>query len=295
VEADPKARPSVWRQGELRLGLSYRFEPGAADDGVTMHVGLAALGALRPVGFDWLVPAFRAELLTALIRGLSKEQRKPLVPIPDLVAEILGSVKPRSAPLTEVLSAELERRRGVRVAVDAWRPEELPAHLRMRFSVEDEEGGVVAVGDDLGALREQVRPRLQAELAAAAPGLVRHGQTRWAFGTLPRAIGLGATSGAAQAYPALVDEGETVGVQLLDTPPAQADAMRLGTLRLLTLTTPSPARWVRERLDLPAQVALAGRQPRHRAGCRVGQRRAPPARAGRVARGPSAPGTESSA
>ncbi len=257
AEVDPKARPAVWKQGELRLALSYHFEPGADDDGITAHVPLAALGTLRPVGFEWLVPAFRAELLTALIRGLSKEQRKPLVPVPDLVAEILAGVKPRSAPLLEVLSAELERRRGVRVAASEWKVEELPAHLRLSFSVEDEQGSVIAVGEDLDLLREQVRPRLQAELAAAAPGLERTGETRWAFGTLPRAVGLPGTSGAVQAYPTLVDEGEAVGVRLLDTPLAQADAMRLGTLRLLDLGVRNPTRWVRDRLDLPTQVALA--------------------------------------
>ena len=253
---DPKARPSVWKQGELRLPLSYRFEPGTPDDGVTAHVALSALGQLRPVGFDWLVPALRPELVTALLRGLPKELRKPLVPVPDLVAELLAGVKPRSAPLLAVLSAELERRRGVRVAPDAWRPDELPPHLRMTFSVEDDQGRVVAVGDDLDALREQLRPRLREALAAAAPGLERTGETTWAFGTLPASVVVGGAGGAAAAHPALVDEGDTVGVRLLDTPLAQADAMRLGTLRLLALRTSSPIRWVRDRLDLRAQVAL---------------------------------------
>ncbi|MDQ3632030.1 MAG: ATP-dependent RNA helicase HrpA [Actinomycetota bacterium] len=257
AELDPKARPDVWKQGELRLVLTYRFEPGAPDDGVTAHVPLATLGHLRPVGFDWLVPAFRAELLTALIRGLPKELRKPLVPVPDLVAEILEGVKPRSAPLLELLSAELERRRGVRVPASVWRPDELPVHLRMTFSVEDDQGRVVALGDDLDILRERVRPQLQSELAAAAPELERTREKRWAFGTLPGAVELPGTQGAVRAYPALVDEGETVGVRLLDTPLAQADAMRLGTLRLLTLTTPSPARRIRDRLELATQVALA--------------------------------------
>ncbi|MCW3012686.1 MAG: hrpA, partial [Solirubrobacterales bacterium] len=257
VEVDPKARPATWKQGELKLPLTYRFDPGAPDDGVTVHVPLAALGQLRPVGFDWLVPAFRAELVTALLRGLPKELRKPLVPVPDLVAELLASVKPRSAPLLEVIGAELERRRGVIVPIGLFRPEELPPHLRMTFSVEDEEGRVVGVGDDLDALREQLRPALQAELTAAAPDLERTGQTRWTFGELPRAVEHPGTGGAVQAYPALVDEGASVGVRLLDTPLAQADHMRLGTLRLLDLTTPSPLRWVRDRLDLPTQVALS--------------------------------------
>ena len=257
AKLDPKARPDTWKQGELRLALSYRFEPGAGGDGVTVHVPLAVLGRLRPVGFDWLVPAFREELLTALIRGLGKELRKPLVPVPDLVAEILGAVKPRSAPLLEVLTAELERRRGVRVPAGAWKVGALPGHLRMTFSVEDERGGVLALGHDLDALRERLRPQLRAELAAAAPGLQATGQTRWTFGTLPQAVDLPGTQGAAQAYPALVDEGRAVGVRLVDSPSAQADAMRLGTLRLLALTVDSPDRRVRDRLDLHAQVRLA--------------------------------------
>ncbi len=83
---DPRARPTAWKQGDLVLALTYRFEPGAPDDGVTVHVPLTALGELRPIGFDWLVPAFRLELVTALMRGLPKELRKPLVPVPDVAA-----------------------------------------------------------------------------------------------------------------------------------------------------------------------------------------------------------------
>jgi hypothetical protein len=36
-------RPSRWRQGELELALSYRFAPGAPDDGITVHVPLEEL------------------------------------------------------------------------------------------------------------------------------------------------------------------------------------------------------------------------------------------------------------
>ena len=42
---DPRARPDSWRQGDLELALSYRFEPGTDDDGVTVHVPLHALSA----------------------------------------------------------------------------------------------------------------------------------------------------------------------------------------------------------------------------------------------------------
>ena len=69
--ADGLARrgwPATWRQGDVELELTYRFEPGAPDDGVTAHVPLRAPGAVRSERFEWLVPALRRELLTALLR-----------------------------------------------------------------------------------------------------------------------------------------------------------------------------------------------------------------------------------
>src|SRR3954468_16862299 len=92
---DPRARPTAWKQGDLLLPLSYRFDPGSPNDGVTVHVPLTALGQLRPVGFEWLVPPSRLELVTPLIRSLPKELRKPLVPVPDVAADVLARLKPR--------------------------------------------------------------------------------------------------------------------------------------------------------------------------------------------------------
>ncbi|MEA2320590.1 MAG: ATP-dependent helicase HrpA [Solirubrobacteraceae bacterium] len=244
--------PTAWRQGELTLPLSYRFEPGVEDDGVTVHVPLAALAQLRPVGFDWLVPGLRAELVTTLIRSLPKDLRRPLVPVPEVTAQLLAELEPRRRPLLDALAEGLERLRGVRVPREAWDPTRLPPHLRMRFCVEDQDGAPIAAGHDLDRLREEVRPRLRAQLAAAAPELERHGLRSWTIGTLPREVTLPGTQ--LPAYPALVDEGETAGVRVLDTPQAQRAAMVAGTKRLLLLSVPSPVKSVR--MDNATQLAL---------------------------------------
>jgi ATP-dependent helicase HrpA len=256
--ADPRALPDAWRQGEHTLRLSYRFDPSSDADGVTAHVPLALLGGLRPTGFDWLVPGLRHELVVALLRALPKDLRRPLVPIPDAAERLLAAMRPRSGPLTEVLAAALEATRGVRVPPGTWDLAALPPHLRMSFRVEDEDGAPLAEGFDLDALREALRPRLRARLAAAAPELERHGLRAWELGALPREVGLPGTGDGVRAYPSLVDEGDAVGVRILDTPGAQAAAMRAGTRRLLALTVPSPVRFVQDRLPLHAQLALAG-------------------------------------
>src|SRR5918997_3269198 len=80
----------------------------------------------------------------------------------------------------------------------------------------------------------------------------------WELDALPKAVALPGTGGAIRAYPALADEGETVGVEVLDTPEAQAAAMRAGTRRLLSLGIPSPLRAVQDRLGMAAALSLSG-------------------------------------
>ena len=219
---------------------------------------LKLLPQLKPIGFDWLVPALRPELVTALIRSLPKELRRPLVPVPEVAAAALAAMKPRSEPLLDALARELERLRGVRIPPDAWALDRLPPHLRMTFRVEDERGALVAEGDDLDALREQVRPRLREELAAAAAPLERHGLRRGRSATLPKVVALPGTGQAVRGYPALVDEGDAVGVRVLETPRGAARGDAAGTRKLLALSVPSPIRHVQGRLSNAEQLALAG-------------------------------------
>jgi ATP-dependent helicase HrpA len=248
---DEREWPATWRQGDLALDLSYRFEPGAPDDGVTVHIPLRLLGQVRADRFEWLVPGLREELVTTLMRGLPKELRRPLVPIPATAARALAGLEPRRRPLAADLS------RLVGVPAEAWDFSRLPPHLRMTFRIVDERRGVLAEGDDLADVRAQVRPLLREELTAAASRLERTGLTSWdRIGSLPREVTLRGTGQAVRAYPALVDEGSTVGVRVLETPAAQRTSMRAGTRRLLLLGVPSPARFVLDRLDNAARLAL---------------------------------------
>ncbi|WP_104157426.1 ATP-dependent RNA helicase HrpA, partial [Mycobacterium avium] len=83
-------RPDSWRAGDVTLPLTYRFQPGAADDGVTVHVPIDVLARLGGDEFAWQVPALREELVTALIRSLPKDLRRNFVPAPDTARAVLG-------------------------------------------------------------------------------------------------------------------------------------------------------------------------------------------------------------
>jgi ATP-dependent helicase HrpA len=247
-------RPAVWKQGSLDLALSYRFDPGSAADGVTVHIPLASLGAVRGVGFEWLVPAFRSELVVTLLRSLPKRLRTPLVPIPDAATALLATVTPRSGPLLEVLAEAIERTRGVRIGAGDWSLDDLPAHLHMTFTVEDEDGTALASGRSLDAVREELRPRLRARLERAAPALARHGMHGFDMPSLPRTVTL---AGGLTGFPALVDERDAVGVRVCETAAEQELTMARGTRRLLRLTVASPRRWVIGELGTQLTLTLA--------------------------------------
>ena len=246
----PGDYPDTWRQGDLELPLRYRWAPGDDDDGVTVEVPLPLLAVVEATGFDWHVPGARAELVAALVRTLPKDLRRRLVPAAEVAAAVAAECGPEDGPLREVVARRLSSLAGTPVPVTAWPGEVLPAHLRMRFEVIDDDGRPLAAGRDLVELRTLLAPRLRAAVAAVAPEVARTGMTAWELGDLPRVV----ARGPLRAYPALVDEGESVGVALLDSPEAQAASMWAGTRRLLLLAVPAASRLERR---LPSEIALA--------------------------------------
>ncbi|MFF4653214.1 ATP-dependent RNA helicase HrpA [Streptomyces sp. NPDC001380] len=253
--------PDHWQQGKLRLRLTYQFEPGSDADGVTVHVPLPVLNQVTSEGFDWQIPGLREDLVTALIRSLPKAVRRNFVPAPNFAKAVLQKLTPRQEPLLPALERELRRMTGVTVPPEAWGQTPVPDHLQVTFRVVDERRRRLAESKDLEELRLRLKPKLKATLSSAASGhgLEQEGLTGWPEGVpaLPRTFERRSRGHAIRAYPALVDDGATVAVRLLDTPEEQAHAMWAGTRRLLVLTCPSPVKSIQGRLGNQAKLALA--------------------------------------
>jgi ATP-dependent helicase HrpA len=250
--------PDYWQQGEIRLRLTYQFEPGADADGVTVHIPLSLLNQVREDGFDWLIPGLRAELVTALIRSLPKQLRRNFVPAPDVARAALARLKPRTEPLLDGLERELKAMTGVTVAREAWQLDQIPDHLRMTYRVVGRSGGrnrTLAEGKSLPALKARLAPQQRATLAKAAEGLERGGIREWDLGTLPRTV----TQGRLRGYPALTPEkdGKAVAVKVFGTEAEQHAAMWKGTRQLILLNAPSPVKMLQGRLSNQAKLTLA--------------------------------------
>ncbi|MEU4567413.1 ATP-dependent RNA helicase HrpA [Micromonospora sp. NPDC023956] len=249
--------PDQWHSDGVALPLTYRFEPGTPTDGVTVDIPLPLLNQVPAETFDWQVPGLREELVVALIRSLPKAVRRNFVPVPDFARAALAAITPGAEPLLDALTRVLRRMTGVTVPRDAWDLDRLPAHLRVTFRVLDEEDKPVAEGKDLPALQRQLKAEVRQVVAAAAPDVARTGLREWSIGTLPRTIEQVRAGYRVTAYPALVDEGETVGVKVFDSEAEQAAAMWAGTRRLLRLTVANPAKFLQGRLSNEAKLALS--------------------------------------
>ncbi|HET6501225.1 MAG TPA: ATP-dependent RNA helicase HrpA [Amycolatopsis sp.] len=248
--------PDTWTQGSLRFALTYQFEPGADADGVTVHLPLPVLNQVREDGFDWQVPGLREELVTALIKSLPKQLRRNFVPAPDHAKLVLSRVSPADGPLLDVLAAELEALRGVAVPPAEWQPSAVPDHLRITFRVLDERGRKLGEGKDLAALKHRLSGRVRETISQAADGIERTGLTKPVFGELPQVW----RGDQMRAYPALVDEGDTVAVRMLDTAVEQRQQMWSGTRKMLRLNLPSPMKFITRSLSNQSKLAL-GRNP----------------------------------
>ncbi|KQV07391.1 ATP-dependent RNA helicase HrpA [Leifsonia sp. Root112D2] len=273
-DIDEKAFPATWQQRDQRLTLSYRFEPGADDDGVTVHVPLALLAGLDAHGFDWQVPGLRHDLVTAMIKSLPKAIRRTVVPAADwarrIVAELPAEPGAEPAKFADAVASVIKRLTGTLMTASDFDSERIPAHLRVTFRVIDGRGRTVAAGKELAALQERLRTRARESVAAVASARVpnaleRSGLTTWDFDELPRFLdstqpGPGGTQNTIRAYPTLVDDGpsaQTVSLRLMGTPQEQALSLPTAVRRLLLNAVPSPVSYVQQHLTGAEKLTLA--------------------------------------
>ncbi|BBY58298.1 ATP-dependent helicase [Mycolicibacterium sarraceniae] len=259
VDDDAAERPDNWQAGDLSLPLTYRFEPGASDDGVTVHIPVGVLARLGGDEFGWQVPALREELVTALIRSLPKDLRRNFVPAPDTARAVLAEINAGHEPLLEALQRELHRRTGVLVPISAFDLDKLPAHLRVTFAVEAVDGTEVARGKDLEVLQRQLAGSARQAVAdAVASDLERTGLRTWPddLDRLPDNVERTVGGHRVRGYPALVDSGGAVDVRVFATAAERDAAMKAGTRRLLRLAVSSPVKSLEKALDPRTRLVL---------------------------------------
>ena len=251
--ADGERFPDHLDLDGLKLPLSYRFAPGAEDDGVTLTVPLAAVNQVDPKRLDWLVPGLRAERMAALLKSLPKALRRNFVPVPNYVQALLEVIEPGKAPsplvgegwgggverlprsLVGAMTEHLQRMTGVRIPEETWNFDAVPLHLRMRFQVMDADGKTLAVGRDWAAIQQQLRGEARTRFSALpTPEFERERLRDWDFGALPAEVSFIRNGIQLRGYPALIAEPDgTLALRVLDSLAQAEAATRTGLRRLI--------------------------------------------------------------
>ena len=216
------------------LPLKYRFAPGDPWDGVTITVPLALLNQVDDARLSWLVPGMVRDKVTAYLKALPKSLRSRVIPIADVVTDFL-SASTDDASLEQRLREYLQGRLGGPVSADVFAADALPRHLVFNVRVVDAGGRELAAGRDIVALRAQLGEAAQMSFAAAGHRFEKKGIVRWDFGDLPETLVVERHGARVVGYPALVDDGASVSLALLDTRDAADRATRAGVLRLMRL------------------------------------------------------------
>ncbi len=235
--------PDEMRFGDIRLPLSYRFEPDHVMDGVTVDIPLHLLNAMEAPHFDRLVPGLLREKITFLIKGLPKNLRTRLIPLSDSVNRCMDT----EGPLLDAMGKTLK------IGNEAWPA--LPPHLMMNYRIVDERGDEVGMGRELGILQERFGRLAERDFSRAAhSAFERKGLTQWDFGEFPESVVFEKNGQKVKGYPALIDEKTSVSLAVLDTHEKAKAETKKGLSRLFRLELSAQFRQFEK--DIPNDLCL---------------------------------------
>ncbi|RVU46271.1 ATP-dependent RNA helicase HrpA [Rubrivivax rivuli] len=284
--------PKAIRLGGIDCAATYLHEPGDAKDGVTVTVPIYALNQVNDERCEWLVPGMLHAKVLALCKTLHQRPRSRLVPLPDYAAEFCELSTFGQGSLMEVLLKAVRERTQIAVQRNDFKLEQLSPHLFMNFRVVDEHGRQLGMGRDLAHLKAELgglaRTAFQAlavlkkaaspaaaaptPAAAAAPATrgvqaavappppaapaaaAKH--TTWAFGELPELMEVRRGAQTLIGFPALLDKGTHVEIEVFDEPEAAATQHRAGLRRLVALQIKEPLKYLEK--NIPGLTAMGG-------------------------------------
>lgn len=194
----------------LKLSLSYHFEPGSIEDGVTVTVPIIALRQLTITPFEWLVPGLLKEKIAALMKSLAKILRRNFVPIPEFTEAVFNRLilSFREGDLKECLARELTQMSGEIISKTDFADTLVPEHLKMRFRVVDAEGKIAAESRNLSELIKTTPSQM------VLPSKKQR-FTDWPENDIPEQIIFQQNGIDIPGYPALVDKLDYVELQIM--------------------------------------------------------------------------------
>jgi ATP-dependent helicase HrpA len=244
--------PDELSLGTASLPLTYRFDIGTEEDGVTVTIPSSIASSVPLESMDWIVPGLLHEKITTLIKGLPKNYRKELVPVTRTVDIIVREMEPGGTSLLSTLGRFIYQRFGIDIPADAWPLDTLPDYLKMRLAVVDHDGTELFSGRDMDVLPSILPSSPSAAFRKAQAVWEKTGLTDWSFGDLPDSLALEPFGGAAgeAAFPALERGEGCVNIRLFQNKGNGEATHRDGVTALFELLFRKELHYLRKALTL---------------------------------------------
>ncbi len=241
--------------------LTYNFNPGSKNDGVTLKIPSGRLADIEHGSIDWKVPGLLREKIEAMLRSLPKHIRRQLFPIAETAEKAFKSM-PQVENLQYALSSWLYKEYGVDIPHTMWEMDKLPDYLKVRFSLLNDAGREVASGYNPMKLESVSQNSQQKNAASQSPSreyrrkFERSGLKDWPE-DLPESVNIGRNS---LLWPALKDDGESVSLRFYDFKSLAEKEQIKGQQRLASIYWKKEIKSFREQLfleDKARQTALS--------------------------------------
>ena len=289
--------PKTIRLGGVDCKASYLHEPGDARDGVTVDVPLFVLNQVSEDRCEWLVPGMLKDKIQALLKSLPQKPRSRFVPLPESAARLAEQLSLPElfghGSLTEVLLKKVRDETSLDVKRADFKLDMLSAHLFMNLRVVDEHGRQLGMGRNLGALKGElgskargafqalaglklnesgsnkesgsesnsspvaapIRKSVSDPNSSAPPADQRY--TIWSFGELPELMEIRKGGQTLIGFPALVDGGDAVSIEVFDEPEMAAVKHRKGLARLFALQIKDALKYLEKNIPELQKMAVA--------------------------------------
>lgn len=291
------AFPKTVKLGGVDCSAAYLHEPGDPRDGITVTVPLFVLNQVSDDRAEWLVPGMLKDKIQALLKSLPQKPRSRFVPLPESaarLAEALGQTETWAVgSLTDALLKKVREATSLDVKRTDFKLDMVPAHLFMNLRVVDEHGRQLGMGRNLGALKAelgaQARGAFQAlaglKVAVSSPapsggglggGIERQPSspppslppagggakaderyTAWTFGELPELMEIRKGGTSLIGFPALIDHGDVVSIEVFDEPEVAAAKHRGGLRRLFALQIKDALKYLEKNIPDLQKMAVA--------------------------------------
>lgn len=231
---DPSLFPDHLENNGIRFPLSYQFDPGSQEDGVTISVPLKAARQVTASRLERLVPGMLREKCIQLIKNLPRTLRKHFVPVPDVVDSILPKVENSDDDLIKVLTRELKIKTSVVIPFESWDLSLLDSHLRLNVQILDDNGKVIEQGRDLVQVVDKVEHLIDSDPLPEEQGTeLNQAYTDWGFGDLKAEVLTKQAGIEMKMYPAIKDMDKHVEIVNCNNQLQAKVYTRLGLARLL--------------------------------------------------------------